>query len=76
MKAIGAVLGLAKAQISIMVTVTTATGYLLFKEGWDPELLIVTGGIFLAACGSAALNQVQEARIDARMERTRGRPIP
>jgi protoheme IX farnesyltransferase len=32
--------------------------------------------VFLLACGAAALNQVEEAAIDARMSRTRGRPIP
>ena len=32
--------------------------------------------MFVLASGSAALNQWQERKIDARMKRTRGRPIP
>ena len=33
-------------------------------------------GVFFAACGSSALNQVQESRYDRLMHRTRHRPIP
>jgi protoheme IX farnesyltransferase len=33
-------------------------------------------GTFLLACGGAALNQIQERELDARMERTRHRPLP
>jgi protoheme IX farnesyltransferase len=33
-------------------------------------------GTYLLACGAAALNQVQERKCDARMERTKHRPLP
>lgn len=66
---------LAKIRITVMVTLTTATGYLLTGHvGWEIWLPLV--GTFLLASGSAALNQCQDAGIDARMKRTRERPIP
>jgi len=33
-------------------------------------------GVFLLACGGAALNQIQERNLDAKMDRTRRRPLP
>ena len=39
-------------------------------------MLVPMLGVFLLACGSAAINQVQEWRTDTRMPRTRNRPIP
>jgi len=73
---IGSLVELTKARITLVVTLTVAAGYFLFTGEIGPAVLAPMAGVFLLACGSAALNQVQEARIDARMERTRGRPIP
>ena len=67
---------LTRARITIMVTLTTATGYLLESGGFDRGLAIVIAGVFLLASGSSALNQCQEVRIDSRMERTKNRPLP
>jgi protoheme IX farnesyltransferase len=39
-------------------------------------MIVPVIGVFLLACGSSALNQYQERGIDARMERTRHRPVP
>ena len=73
---LGTWLELAKVRITVMVTVTTAAGFILAAEeialGMIPALL----GIFLLACGSSALNHNQEYPMDALMERTKRRPVP
>ncbi len=69
-------LELTKVRLTAMVTLSAATGYLLHAGRLEAGLLLPALGLFLLAAGSAALNQVQEAAIDARMERTRNRPIP
>lgn len=69
-------LELLKLRITIASTVTTVVGYVLFRGGFDWPLLPAALGILVQACGAAALNQVQEAGIDARMPRTARRPIP
>lgn len=67
---------LAKIKITIAVTGSTAAGFFLFAEKLDPAVLLPMAGVFMLACGCSALNQAQEARIDARMPRTQNRPIP
>lgn len=69
-------LQLLKLRITVASTFTTIVGYVLARGRFDLPLLPVTLGILLQACGSAALNQVQDARVDALMARTAGRPIP
>ncbi len=67
---------LTRANITIAVTFTTVTGHFLGAGRVAPDLWIPVLGIFLLASGSSALNQWQDRRIDALMERTRHRPIP
>lgn len=71
-------LALTKPRIVALVLVTVAAGfYLGAVAGVSPWLLWHTlVGTALVAGGTNALNQVFEADIDARMERTRHRPIP
>ncbi len=71
-----AVLELIKFRITAVVTLTTATGYLLAARRLEWDLWWPALGVFVLASGSAALNQWQEREIDTRMKRTRGRPIP
>jgi protoheme IX farnesyltransferase len=70
------VLELAKVRITVAVTLTTATGYFLAAARADWGLVLALVGVFLLSSGSAALNEIQERRIDARMSRTRTRPLP
>ena len=67
---------LSKIKIPLAVTVSALTGYLVFKQKFDTTALFLTAGVFLLSGGSAALNQLQEHRYDALMQRTRRRPIP
>jgi len=69
-------LELLKLRITVASTVTTFVGYAMARGRVDLSLLPVLAGIMLQACGAAALNQVQDAVVDARMPRTAGRPIP
>jgi protoheme IX farnesyltransferase len=67
-----------KPGILMMVLLTTFVGfYLGFDSTPDyPLLLQVLTGTALAAGGTLALNQFLERDTDARMERTRFRPLP
>lgn len=65
-----------KMRITVMVSFTTALGYFLAANSIGIDFIYPVTGIFLLACGSAALNQYQERNTDALMERTKSRPIP
>ena len=67
---------LVKLRITIASTVTTLVGYVLARGRFDATLVPVLCGIMLQACGAAALNQVQDVRLDSLMPRTAHRPIP
>ncbi len=69
-------LELGKARITFAVTFSVMTGWVLFTGSFDLEMLVPVLGVFLIACGSATINQVQEWRVDAQMDRTKNRPIP
>ncbi len=69
-------LTLLKLRITVASTVTTAVGYVMARGQFDLNMVPVMFGILLQACGAAALNQVQDAKLDALMERTAMRPIP
>jgi len=67
---------LTKVSISAASTFTAAAGYLAALRSFQWHLLTALLGILLLAMGSCALNELQELKHDARMERTRGRPLP
>ncbi len=69
-------LELTKARITIAVTLTTATGYFLAAGRIEAAIWMPLLAVLLLAGGSSVLNHCQDARIDARMMRTRNRPIP
>ncbi len=74
----GDLFSLTKPRITLMVLISAGAGFLLGSAGdvdrW--ALIVASLGIGLVAGGASALNQVFERDIDARMMRTRGRPLP
>lgn len=70
-------LQLSKSRIVLMVLITTAAGFLFAAQTVDPLLLLHTlVGTALVAAGTNALNQYVERHHDAKMHRTRTRPLP
>ncbi|MDX2080103.1 MAG: heme o synthase [Terrimicrobiaceae bacterium] len=72
------ILTLVKARLSLLVLITTLVGFLIGWRGpMDWVLLSATiVGTALCAAGAAALNQWWERDLDARMKRTKNRPLP
>lgn len=71
-----AVLQLSKVKITVAVSFTTITGYVLARGKFDTGFIPVTLGIFMLACGASVLNHIQERKTDALMQRTQNRPLP
>lgn len=70
-------LELSKSRIVLMVLITTAAGFLFAATPVDPLLLMhALAGTALVAAGTNALNQYVEREHDAKMHRTRMRPLP
>lgn len=69
---------LTKPRVLLMVLATTLVGYVVALRGPADYLRVahLLLGTLLAAGGTLALNQYVERRADARMERTRRRPLP
>lgn len=76
MKIIAAYRTLCRFFISFFAACSALTGYLLTPDRAISTMLLLTSGVFLLASGASALNQHQERRIDALMQRTRLRPLP
>lgn len=70
-------LRLTKPRITVLVVVTAAAGFVAAGTGSGVVAgLVLAAGTALLAGGTNALNQVLERGPDARMERTRHRPLP
>lgn len=70
------ILALIKYRVSIAVSFTTITGYMVYTGSFDIQILYLLISIFLLAGGSSAMNECQECKYDALMARTQNRPIP
>ncbi len=75
---LGDYLGLCKLRVVSLIVFTAIVGMFLAVPGMVPLdiLMLATAGIGLSAASAAAINHVLDARIDAVMRRTRGRPLP
>src|SRR5207244_6403925 len=71
-------MALTKPRITMLVLVTTLVGfYMGSRDGTNLLLLFHTIlGTALVASGASALNEYLERDLDARMTRTRNRPLP
>src|SRR2546421_11494718 len=69
---------LIKLRLTFLVLLTTLVGFYLGYRGPMNYLLMLHTvlGTGLVASGAAALNQLLERDYDARMRRTRNRPLP
>lgn len=73
-----AYVALTKPNIIWLLLITTIPAMIVAERGWPSTWLVAAtllGGA-LAAGGANAVNQFADRDIDARMERTRGRPLP
>lgn len=70
-------LELCKLRVVILIVFTAVVGMFLAVPGWPPlsALLAGTLGIGLAASSAAAINHLLDRRIDAKMKRTKHRPL-
>lgn len=72
---------LTKARITTLIVLTAWCGYYfgahrMGVSSWSLGLLQALFGIALVSSGTAALNEVIEFKVDARMRRTAQRPLP
>ncbi len=69
---------LTKPRVVALIVFTAVVGMFLATPGMPPWQALVFGnlGIYLAAAGAAALNQILDTRVDAQMQRTMYRPLP
>ena len=71
-------LALCKLKVVALIVFTAVVGMFLATPGMVPLGVLVFGtlGIGLAAASAAAINHVVDSGVDARMARTRNRPLP
>jgi heme o synthase len=67
---------LVKLPIAAFSALSGVTGFVVFRRAPDPGVFTVFAGIMALAMGACALNEFQDRKLDARMDRTRRRPIP
>ena len=76
---------LTKPRIGLLVIITAYLGYYLGLRSLDSHMLQVNEwmvlihlmiGMFMSCSGACAFNQIFEASIDAKMDRTKNRPLP
>ncbi len=68
-------LQLIKGVLCIPIALSAGFGYILYTRTINGTLVLLTLAMFLLACGSAALNSLQERKIDRLYQRTSHRPL-
>ena len=67
---------LIRIKISLSVTLSAFAAWVMVTGKVSLRSFLPLAGIFLLACGASVLNQIQEKEQDAKMDRTKGRPLP
>jgi protoheme IX farnesyltransferase len=70
-----AIAALIRIKLSLAIAFSCFAGYVIVKHVIDPGALAAFGGVALLSFAGSALNQFQERREDALMERTKERPL-
>lgn len=68
-------LELSKIRIPVAVSLSSLTAWVLFSKEINTPALLMLAGVFLLSSGSAAINHIQEFRLDKKMGRTKERPL-
>ena len=76
MKTLSKIPKLIKLPLIILSTFSSATGFYLANPELSLRMLLFTVSLMILAAGSASLNQYQDRNYDAKMDRTKNRPIP
>lgn len=67
---------LIRIKITLSVTLSALAAWVAASGKVSMKSVFPLAGIFLLACSASVLNQIQEKEQDAKMERTKDRPIP
>lgn len=67
---------LCKATIALFAAGSAMAGYAAGADRLDGGFFSAGLGVFILACGACALNEFEDRRLDAAMERTSRRPLP
>jgi len=73
---LGDLAALLRPRIGLLAAAGTLAGFVTRLPAPETGLAPAVAGAFLLSCGCSALNQAQERREDARMARTKNRPLP
>jgi protoheme IX farnesyltransferase len=67
---------LIRINISLSVTLSAFAAWMMVYGKFSILTIMTLAGIFLLACGASVINQIQEKERDAKMDRTKNRPLP
>lgn len=66
---------LIRIKVSLSIIISTTLGFVYGSVFFNKTYILVIVAVFFISTGCSVLNQIQEAKIDKLMERTKNRPI-